>query len=342
MAVKESGTREACWAAAQTITIVIFSSMRHNAITVSAVIALLLAGQAEAGFFAAGFPTVSSTPPRVLAADEIPSRYDLRDAGRVTPIRNQRPWNTCWAHAAIASLESNYLTNNTGTVPENLDLSEMSLVWFSRINADKARSFSMFTRSKQKLEHMGDYGTALDEGAYPNVALALLARLEGAVDEEDFPYLNSARFADCGFTITNPPSHAEAETAGLIPLRSSTPSQLNYTGKTVKPRNVLRMTDAYFGAIEAVPAGFANQRRDYAERGMVNSSALKALIMRCGAAMVGYYSGEMLTTNLNGTTHGYYISDPAKWKSNHEVTVIGWDDNYSRDNFIDKPENNGA
>ena len=310
-------------------------------LTVSAFAALLLAGEAKAGFFASNGPSISSAPPRILAAEDIPSRYDLRENGRITPIRDQGVWSTCWAHAAIAALESSYLTSSN-TASENVNFSEMMLVWFARINQDKSRSFSMFNRNKERLIHMGDYGTALQEGAYPNIALATLARLEGFSDETDFPYLSSTVFSNAGYSTSNPPTHSQAETAGMIPLRTSTPSLLSYSGRTVTPRSDLRMTDAYFAAANAAPAGYANQRRDYAELNKVSTSALKALILRYGAAMIGYYSDESTGTNLNSSTHGYYISDPTKWKGNHEITVIGWDDNYSRENFIDKPTNNGA
>lgn len=36
----------------------------------------------------------------------------------------------------------------------------------------------------------------------------------------------------------------------------------------------------------------------------------------------------------------YYL--PAKMQTNHEVTVVGWDDNFSRSNFVTQPEGNGA
>ncbi|MBQ7544044.1 MAG: hypothetical protein IJT02_03785 [Synergistaceae bacterium] len=311
-------------------------------LTVSAFAALLLAGEAEAGFFASNGPSVSSAPPRVLAAEDIPVSYDLRESGRVAPIRDQGVWSTCWAHAAIAALESSCLTEDLEADPETIDFSEMNLLWFARINQDKSRSFSMFIRNKAQLVHMGDYGTALQEGAYPTIALATLARLEGFSDEADFPYIYNSTLTAQGYSTNNPPTHSEAENVGLIPLRSSTPSSLVYTGRTVTPRSDLRMTDAFFAAANAAPAGFANQRRDYAELNKVSNDALKALIMRYGAAMISYYSEEDTGTNLNSSTYGYYISDPAKWKGNHEITIIGWDDNYSRDNFIDKPENDGA
>ena len=36
----------------------------------------------------------------------LPSRFDLRDEGCVTAVRDQGNWGTCWAHAMYASLES--------------------------------------------------------------------------------------------------------------------------------------------------------------------------------------------------------------------------------------------
>ena len=41
----------------------------------------------------------------------IPSRYDLRDYGLVTSVKNQGNTGTCWAHSAINSAESNLIIN---------------------------------------------------------------------------------------------------------------------------------------------------------------------------------------------------------------------------------------
>ena len=288
---------------------------KKRLLAASAVVALLMTGQARAGFFVSSGPSISSAPPRVLAADNIPSRYDFRETGRITLIRTQNPWNTCWAHAGNAALESSYFTSHSGTEAENTDFSEMFMVWFSRINQDKSRSFSMFNRNRENLIHMGDYGTALQEGAYPNIALAALARLDGPVSESDFPYLSSEIFADHGYSTSNPPTHSEAENAGMIPLRTSLPSSLVFSGRTVTPRSELRMTDAYFAAASAAPAAFANQRRDYAELNKVSNDALKALIMRYGAAMISYYSDESTDINLNASTHAYNIATPTSGRA---------------------------
>ena len=38
--------------------------------------------------------------------DSYSATFDLRDSGKVSPVKNQNPWGTCWAFATFASLES--------------------------------------------------------------------------------------------------------------------------------------------------------------------------------------------------------------------------------------------
>ena len=63
----------------------------------------------------------------VSMMEELPSQYDLRDGGYVTDVKFQNPWGACWAFSAVASMESNALTQ--GAV--NPDYSEKNLVWVS-------------------------------------------------------------------------------------------------------------------------------------------------------------------------------------------------------------------
>ena len=60
----------------------------------------------------------------VRALSALPSRYDLREQGILTPIKAQQPYGTCWAHAACGVLESSLLKAGVGTY----DFSENNMV----------------------------------------------------------------------------------------------------------------------------------------------------------------------------------------------------------------------
>jgi len=44
-----------------------------------------------------------------LRSAAIPSRWDSRESGWITPVRDQSSWGTCWAFAAMACLETSFL-----------------------------------------------------------------------------------------------------------------------------------------------------------------------------------------------------------------------------------------
>lgn len=66
---------------------------------------------------------------------------------------------------------------------------------------------------------------------------------------------------------------------------------------------------------------------------------MKNMIIKYGAGTLSYTHSDIY---MNTTNHCYYM--PQKLASNHMVTVVGWDDNFSKDNFNKKyqPSENGA
>ncbi|MFA5214063.1 MAG: C1 family peptidase, partial [Methanoregula sp.] len=91
-----------------------------------------------------------------------PPRYDLREQGRMTPVRDQDPWGTCWAFATFGSLESTLMS--TTPVP---DFSEKNLV--------NLAGFALPAPPQ-------------DYGGHSWMSTAYLTRWNGPVDEATDPY----------------------------------------------------------------------------------------------------------------------------------------------------------
>lgn len=88
----------------------------------------------------------------------LPERYDMRELGRVTPVRDQGRYGTCWAFASLAALET------TLTPKENLVFSP---------------------------DHMSlcnDFSLDQNAGGEYTMAIAYMASWRGPVYESDDPY----------------------------------------------------------------------------------------------------------------------------------------------------------
>ncbi len=95
------------------------------------------------------------TGPFVL---ELNDTYDLRDAGKVSPVRDQNGWGTCWAFATYGSLESSLLP------AMNLTFSPKNLI------------------NRQGLDGNENSGGGISR------SMAYLTRWDGPVNETDDPY----------------------------------------------------------------------------------------------------------------------------------------------------------
>ncbi len=76
---------------------------------------------------------------------------------------------------------------------------------------------------------------------------------------------------------------------------------------------------------------------------MSDPKTVKQLIMQYGSCAVSYYHDELFMNNSKGSFYQNIVKIP-----NHSVTIVGWDDNYSRSNFgtvfnlYARPKKNGA
>ena len=125
-----------------------------------------------------------------LTAGEYPSKFDLRDLGRVTPVKQQNPWGTCWAFAATAAAETSILSAMGKTYAETgLDLSERHLAWYV------AQQVSENISASQAGEGLHLYdenpNNILLYGGKEKCAGTLYAQGIGPVPESEYPYRGS-------------------------------------------------------------------------------------------------------------------------------------------------------
>ncbi len=66
--------------------------------------------------------------------------------------------------------------------------------------------------------------------------------------------------------------------------------------------------------------------------------AVKQAIMDYGVGTLSYYSADAYEDPTTGATYCYTTGTG----TNHDVTVIGWDDNYPKENFTTQPPGDGA
>lgn len=108
------------------------------------------------------------------ATGGFPVRFDLRENHKVTVVKNQNPWGTCWSFAALGSSESSALVQGW----QNPDFSEKHLAYYA------------FTDINETLVgfDINPEHSLYEQGANAPIPMAMLSRWTGIVAEEDAPY----------------------------------------------------------------------------------------------------------------------------------------------------------
>jgi len=199
--------------------------------------------------------------------DNYPARYDYRELGYVTPVKNQGEKNSCWAFATNAAIESSILktTNKSYDFSENIIFN--SMLKYSRYGSLNTTEFAKFNiPTGSILSWLGTYPSEYD--SYDEFGkISDFSNIEDTVHIQDMIYLGAMK----------------------------------------NVQNIRTFKDAlykYGGIYTGVAADYNNKNK------------------------------------FNKNTSAFY--DSTSFTPNHAVTIVGWDDHYSRDNFANTPAGDGA
>ena len=207
----------------------------------------------------------------------------------ITSIKNQNPYGTCWAHAAMASAEADLWKK--GLADSTIDLSEWQLAYFFYHTVEDPLGGT----AGDSVTVVGD--TYLNKGGNQQLATYRLATWQGVTQEADAPY--STVYNDSTKTLDDSLAYG---------------------------KDAYHLENAYWVS-------------------MKDRDIVKQLIMEYGACAASYYHDSAY---YNSTSQWYRSEPLAEYKptgttTNHAITIVGWDDNYSKDNFgTYKPSSNGA
>lgn len=202
-----------------------------------------------------------------LSRGVLPVRYDSREKGYVTSVKDQNPWGACWAFGTLSAGESSMIKK--GIAGTDIDLSEMHLAYFFyQCPGDPLG----LTAGDSIRNNTGDY--FLNTGGNNLFTMFALSKWTGAAAESLVPYTNASSIN---------PAYAYQDVAHLQNAR------------------------------------FVNT---------ADSSSVKNLILEYGAVSTAVFYHTAFQ-NPNGAYLFPYADNP----TNHIVSLVGWDDTYSRSNF---------
>lgn len=241
----------------------------------------------------------------------LPPSFDLRQSGRVSAVRDQNPFGTCWTFAVMGAMESNLRTQGVTGV----DLSEAQLAYFCGAGLYRLESLESYLEDElntNAFDLFNDPAARLTfgftEGGNDDIAVGALSAWVGPISEEKMPYADVLTV--CGEDTESDQFKEGAAT--LVEWWDSDPS-LEFGAE-------YHLQDAlYFGKGMLTDGG-----RD----------TVKRLLQECGALSIGYnsYNSDVCVNNLTVTTQ------------NHAVLLVGWDDDFAVENFPEycRPTQPGA
>ncbi len=235
----------------------------------------------------------------------------MRDDVKTIRIKNQKSTGGCWAFATLSALETNLMC----TQNEVRDFSERHLV------------YSTLRNFKNGQINEDGYNKGIPGGS-SLLAFSYMTSGRGPINESDMPFEDNENLIDLseiqGKTVQKklenwiafPKILKQRQSDGTLKYYNYTGSVLDYDNQVIPLRNNIKRHILNYGAVTA--ATYSGNTFD-------------------GESQQYYYRNW--TDPKDGKIYPAYYNFDEKLED-HEVTLIGWDDNFAKENFY-TPDNVG-
>ena len=257
-------------------------------------------------------PVDEKPEPKLEANGKVYRKYDLREVNAVSKIKNQFRDGGCRSFAALGALES-HIKLKTGV---ELDLSEN--------NFENRQGFYFGTNNVR-------------QGRNRNSDLHYLVNY-GPILEEDDPYIPMKGEGGEGNYLTQEQVNAAAKNPVL---KDGVKQIMGF--EFLKNVDTAKVSSAEDDELLQIKEAIAKNGGVVADMYMAHDGN-----KTFPYTDVKYYNPETKAYYFDGKdsdrTSKYrpVETDGIKYGANHAITIVGWDDDFSKDNFITKPEIDGA
>lgn len=257
-------------------------------------------------------PVDEKPEPKLEANGKVYRKYDLRELNAVSKIKNQFRDGGCRSFAALGALES-HIKLKTGV---ELDLSEN--------NFENRHGFYFGTNNVR-------------QGRNRNSDLPYLVNY-GPILEEDDPYIPMKGEGGEGNYLTQEQVNAAAKNPVL---KDGVKQIMGF--EFLKTVDTAKVSSAEDDELLQIKEAIAKNGGVVADMYMAHDGN-----KTFPYTDVKYYNPETKAYYFDGKdsdrTSKYrpVETDGIKYGANHAITIVGWDDDFSKDNFTTKPEIDGA
>lgn len=211
-------------------------------------------------------PALREAPEETLSLAEtvtktgmiLPAKYDLRSENCMPPIRNQKSWNTCWAHVGCAQTEI-FLMRTKSRLPEVSDTASYDAVAQALETADIAETV---TFQKEEITIEAGETAMLYRDVFPVTAKETPLTFAGSnscVSVDKYGNVTGVRVGSANITLKDE-SGKVTDTCTVNVIANGSPSEIVAEENTL----FLEVGERNLAKYSILPAGTFSERVTYA------------------------------------------------------------------------------